>query len=97
MTPQQASSIASLANTCVEQFYQLNTLLQTSQSPEYLGIAVSTALDELDRFKIWAGNIGALLSIGNQISLDHRLRDTPKISGQIVELPEDLCEALKDG
>ena len=97
MKPQQASPIASLANTCVEHFHQLNTLLQNSQSQEDLGVAGSAALDELDRFKIWAGNIGALLSIGNQISLDHRLRDTPKLPGQIVELLEDLCEALEDG
>ena len=97
MARQQASPIASLANKCVEQFHQLNTLLQHSQSQKHLGLAGSTALDDLDRFKIWAGNIGALLSVGNQISLDHRLRDTPKVSGQIVELLEDLCEALEDG
>lgn len=52
--------------------------------------------EESDRFRIWAGNIGAFQQLPNKASLDWRLRDGPKISTQIMELLGDIREALRD-
>jgi hypothetical protein len=53
--------------------------------------------DELDRFRIWAGNIGALQHVKVRSSLDYRLRDAPKLGDQISRLLVDLNTALADG
>ncbi|KAF5710471.1 zinc finger transcription factor ace1 [Fusarium globosum] len=50
--------------------------------------------NELSRFKVWSGNIGAHKK--GRSSLDHRLRDASNIRNQVVELLEDLAESLKD-
>ncbi|VTT55264.1 unnamed protein product [Fusarium fujikuroi] len=50
--------------------------------------------NELSRFKVWSGNIGAHKK--GRSSLDHRLRDASNIRDQVVELLEDLRESLKD-
>ncbi|KAI9857183.1 MAG: hypothetical protein M1813_008545 [Trichoglossum hirsutum] len=52
--------------------------------------------DELDRFRIWAGNIGALQHVKVRSSLDYRLRDAPKLGDQISRLLVDLNTALAD-
>ncbi|KAH7207182.1 hypothetical protein DER44DRAFT_840640 [Fusarium oxysporum] len=50
--------------------------------------------NELSRFKVWSGNIGAHKK--GRSSLDHRLRDASNIQDQVVELLEDLRESLQD-
>ncbi|KAI1034468.1 hypothetical protein LB504_004494 [Fusarium proliferatum] len=50
--------------------------------------------NELSRFKVWSGNIGAHKT--GRSSLDHRLRDASNIRDQVVELLEDLKDSLKD-
>jgi hypothetical protein len=56
----------------------------------------ATIIDEHGRFQIWAGNIGALQPVKKTSSLEYRLRDAPKIANQVVEVLEDLEEALDD-
>ncbi|KAF4450948.1 Zinc finger transcription factor ace1 [Fusarium austroafricanum] len=51
--------------------------------------------NELSRFKVWSGNIGAHRK--GRSSLDHRLRDASNIRDQLVELLQDLKESLQDG
>lgn len=52
--------------------------------------------DELDRFTLWAGNIGALNVPTSPLSLEHRLRDAKDILTHIIELLDDLHEAASD-
>lgn len=52
--------------------------------------------DELERFSLWAGNIGALNAPTSPLSLESRLRDVQDILDHIVELLDDLHEAASD-
>ncbi|KAF4963442.1 hypothetical protein FSARC_8539 [Fusarium sarcochroum] len=50
--------------------------------------------NELSRFKVWSGNIGAHRK--GRSSLDHRLRDASNIRDQVIQLLQDLQESLDD-
>ncbi|KLU83002.1 hypothetical protein MAPG_02069 [Magnaporthiopsis poae ATCC 64411] len=52
--------------------------------------------DALDRFGLWAGNLGALLPLTSRLSLDRRLADAPETSERICEVLDDLGEAVSD-
>lgn len=95
--PRIMSPIASRAKKCVSLFEDLAEHLgQPSHQRDY-GISDTETTDAFGRFKIWAGNIGALQQIESKSSLDFRLRDSPKISTQILEILVDLAESLEDG
>ena len=53
-----------------------------------------TVRDELDRFKIWAGNIGATLKPESRASLDHRLKGAPGVARLVLDCLHDLEESL---
>ncbi|KAL9004775.1 MAG: hypothetical protein Q9188_002410 [Gyalolechia gomerana] len=48
--------------------------------------------DEMGRLRIWAANIGAHQT--GQSSLDFRLRDAPHIHQQLIDLLDDLIQAI---
>jgi hypothetical protein len=54
------------------------------------------ASDELSRYRLWASNIGAYHDPDDQRSADHRLRAAPEFKNRIVQLLEELNEALDD-
>jgi hypothetical protein len=56
----------------------------------------SEVIDILERFTLWAGNLGALLSPQSKLSLDARLSDAPEIREWISEQLKDLQEAIDD-
>ena len=97
MTFETPASIASLGRQCVSYFDQLRHLLRDSDPQRHAGISYSGACDKLGRFRIWAGNIGALQDERKQSSLDFRLREAPRIADQVVELLQDLSESLNGG
>ena len=84
--------IAPKAHECVRRFSALCSLL-----PEADRIAHPALVDQLGRFKIWAGNIGAFQELPLPSSLDYRLREAPKIVDQVIELLDDLDETLQEG
>lgn len=55
----------------------------------------SNISEELARFKVWVGNIGACEEGFD--SLDDRLFDAPHLWYQILDLLEDLWRCLLDG
>ncbi|KAF4625590.1 hypothetical protein G7Y89_g12575 [Cudoniella acicularis] len=93
--PSTSSPIALRTKKCAEAFGRLAPSEYSGQEG-YEGITRAELADSLGRFKIWAGNIGAFQSFEIKSSLDFRLRDTPKIAEQIVELLDELLEALED-
>jgi hypothetical protein len=97
MSSSQSSLIASQCRLCVSYFDQLSSLLKAADGQSLFGISHIAVCGELGRFKIWAGNIGALQTIKWQSSLDYRLREAPKMLRQVVQLLEDLSESLQDG
>ncbi|KAG8162228.1 hypothetical protein KVR01_007993 [Diaporthe batatas] len=52
--------------------------------------------DVLDRFKLWAGNLGALHPAHKRVSLESRLADSPGVRDQICEHLDDMQEASQD-
>ncbi|MCJ1464450.1 hypothetical protein MMC07_003063 [Pseudocyphellaria aurata] len=91
-----SSSVDTQTRLCLRYFDQLRVMLETSDPPKPGGISYSTACDELGRFRIWAGNVGALQHGRSQSYLDSRLREDPKIFDQVVDLLEDLSESLEE-
>lgn len=92
MTFEGRPSVAPKAHACVEQYNQVYRVI-----PETDSLVRSTVGDQFGRFKIWAGNIGALQKASLSSSLDYRLREAPKIVAQIIELLEDLQQTLQEG
>ena len=91
------SPIALRAKKCVGRFEDLVELLGQPEHQRAYELSDAVVTDALGRFKIWAGNIGAFQGQDVKSSLDFRLRDTPKISTQILEILDDLAESLVDG
>jgi hypothetical protein len=90
-------SLATTSRACAQAFIRLCTLLKDPQHGELSGLAQSAIEDECGRFRIWAGNLGALQQLPSPTSLDHRLRQSPKIACHIHELLEILKDSLQDG
>ena len=90
-------SLATASRACAQAFTQLCTLLKDPQHEELSGLTQSAIEDECSRFRIWAGNLGALQQLPSPTSLDHRLRQSPKIACHIHELLEVLKDSLQDG
>ncbi|KAF2462402.1 hypothetical protein BDY21DRAFT_13759 [Lineolata rhizophorae] len=59
-------------------------------------LTVDDVADELDRFRLWAGNIGAAQSLPSRLSLDYRLRDSKTVAAQVLRLLDDLNDSLAD-
>lgn len=71
--------------------------LRSRGSPD-TKLSVSLVNDGFDRFRLWAGNIGAIYVPSRQdSSLDLRLREVPMIADEVVECLKDLLEDLDNG
>lgn len=51
--------------------------------------------DGLERFALWAGNVGALLE-SSRLSLDQRLSDAPETIERVCDVLDDLAEDISD-
>ena len=89
------SPIAIKSRQCLQDLDRVSDLSDDGRLANEIG--PSMQLDEGGRFRIWANNIGALLTADHGNSLDFRLRRTPKMSIRIIEFLDDLEEALNDG
>ncbi|CAH0044981.1 unnamed protein product [Clonostachys solani] len=56
---------------------------------------VETLEDELGRFRVWSGNLGAFHESTSLSSLEHRLRDGPKMKAGIISGLERLEDAAQ--
>ncbi|EXK85044.1 hypothetical protein FOQG_10983 [Fusarium oxysporum f. sp. raphani 54005] len=93
------NTIADRVSACLQEFNSLcsSPTIWTDSIPDegtQSDISLVKLQNELSRFKIWSGNIGAHRK--GRSSLDHRLRDASNIRDQVVELLEDLRESLQD-
>jgi len=91
----QRKSISRVGFDCQKHFVALEDAIASSDDQAVHGVTTSAVNDELGRFRIWAGNIGAL-SVGRG-SLDYRLRDADYLHTNVISLLEDLKETLHDG
>lgn len=101
MAYQVHSSINTLAKSCLGTFYKLGRCLLDRTERNSSGITTSTiSAAELDdifsRFKLWAGNLGALHDSRLPTSLAHRLREAPHIQDEFQALLQDLVSNIED-
>ncbi|KAK8076171.1 hypothetical protein PG994_003443 [Apiospora phragmitis] len=59
-------------------------------------ISSEDVVDVWDKFKLWAGNIGARQSPNSAASLESRLKGARRVLEQVVRLLNDIQEALDD-
>ena len=76
------------------EFETLLELLAVEPVAARFGIGRRLIHEELDRYKIWAGNIGATLGAQSMGSLEHRLKDATHVSNFVIRCLGDLKEAL---
>ncbi|EWY95075.1 hypothetical protein FOYG_04198 [Fusarium oxysporum NRRL 32931] len=93
------NTIAGHVSACLQEFNSLCSSPTTCENgitddDTQSNISLVKLQNELSRFKVWSGNIGAHRK--GRSSLDHRLRDASNIRNQVVELLEDLRESLTD-
>lgn len=93
----QTSCIADKSKLCVVGFEGLSRLLANAEVEEQFGIKQLDCNDEQSRFKLWAGNIGALQDSRLASSLEHRLRDARGVANQVIDLLEEMIGDLEDG
>jgi hypothetical protein len=90
------SPIASTSKRVVDAFARILNDLNNETSAQ-LDIGQMQVSDSLGRFRVWAGNIGALQDIKFPTSLDARLRNAARIAAHFVDRLEELLELLEEG
>ena len=83
-------AIAALCGRCSRAFHQLCSALRST--PEDLSyydqVPESAVQDELGRFRVWLGNVGAHRH--GRISLDYRLREAAHMRESVLEFLKEL-------
>lgn len=88
-------SMRSCSIRCLRSFDRMSSSLQKSHGAFDDQVTVTAVLDELARFRVWAGNIGALQT--GRSSLDYRLRDAAAIAQHVIRILKDLDRSLEEG
>lgn len=88
-------SLAASSTECAQLFNSLSALLRDTQSEARSSLEQAAIEDQSVRFRVWAGNLGAFHTLPALSSLDHRLRESPKVATQILALLQDLHGSLQ--
>jgi O-acetyl-ADP-ribose deacetylase (regulator of RNase III) len=89
------SQIRLATASCARSFSLLAHALKESSDASYREMIAAEALaDEQGRFRVWAGNLGALQK--GHSSLDYRLRDSPLLLENVLKFLEELQNALSE-
>jgi len=84
--------LATAANVLA--FQNLTTALDTSDCKWAHLIENDSLQDEIGRFRVWSGNLGALQK--GHSSLDYRLRDSPLLSTNTLKFLKELEENINE-
>ena len=88
--------IDGIGKNCLIHFKQIYAVLSKPDSRYRSDISCADVLDELGRFKVWAGNIGALQPTEMTSSLEYRLRETARTRQYVLDCLEDLQGSLQE-
>ncbi len=89
------SSLLLATASNVQAFQALLNLLDASKIEKWGRSMDRAALeDEMGRFRVWCGNLGALQK--GHSSLEYRLRDSPLLSSNTLKFLEELGENLNE-
>ena len=84
--------LATAAN--IRAFQILTDALSASDSKSTEEVDSDALEDEIGRFRVWAGNLGALQK--GHSSLDYRLRDSPNLLSSALKLLNELEHNLNE-
>ncbi|KAH6665890.1 hypothetical protein F5X68DRAFT_265709 [Plectosphaerella plurivora] len=73
----------------------LPTTIVRERSQEGLTITIEDVGDQLERFLLWAGNLGALKNPNSKLSLDSRLSDALEMREHILRRLSDIDKAVE--
>ncbi|RSL54254.1 hypothetical protein CEP54_010007 [Fusarium duplospermum] len=97
--PQSEESIQKKARQARQKLQDLIIHLkktdQTGGSCDH-GLSPLAVTDVLERFVLWAGNLGAFHGPTARLSLDYRLSENPEVRDEILTQLGDICEATDD-
>jgi hypothetical protein len=88
------SALASASIDAARRLRELCAQFKAKECEQRTTLTYATIDDQVSRFQIWRGNLGALQRLPSTTSLDYRLRDTPRIASQILKLLQDLRDAV---
>lgn len=91
----QSSDRRSIADRSWDVRQSILDLLDKSKTVE-APVQPQKVEDVLDKFKLWAGNLGALHQAHKRLSLESRLADSPEVQDEICEQLDDMQEAIQD-
>jgi hypothetical protein len=89
------SHIERSAYYCLKAFTLLLQALKENQDITVRELSLLAVEDQLGRFKVWSGNLGALRR--GHSSLDYRLRDEAFVAQNVVRLLQSLADYLLQG
>jgi hypothetical protein len=89
-------SLAGSTIECAQALAKLSSILHNADCERRSALTQSYVEDFSARFRIWAGNLGAFQRLPARASIDHRLRESPKIATQIQDLLLGLRETIND-
>ncbi|KAF2498252.1 hypothetical protein BU16DRAFT_288004 [Lophium mytilinum] len=86
-----SASVSAQCRACIQ---KLTTIVSTLSAPDRQKGRLHHAQvnDELERFTLWIGNIGALHPPESSLSLESRLREAKDVLTHVLELLDDLIE-----
>ena len=87
-------TIASESKACIRHFEEICSIINSLGSQHPKELSPHTIPDEFGRFRVWAGNIGALQP--GTSSLDRRLKKAPHVQRQVLQLLNDLKYTLRE-
>ena len=90
--------VASVSKQCRDCIKTLKTIVSPPSDPDRQKSRVhhEQVNDELERFSLWMGNIGALHRPESSMSLESRLREANDVLTHILELLDDLNEVARE-
>jgi hypothetical protein len=86
--------MTSIAHRCNLILSSLRSIAQSTHIDD--AATTSKVKDELARFSLWAGNLGALHQPKSSLSVESRLVDAPEVLLHVAELLEDLNEVARE-
>ena len=74
-------------------FLNLTTLIKIEHDERQdVGVSASAVMDALERFALWAGNLGAMRAPSASMSLDSRLSEAEDVHNHICQQLDELVE-----
>ena len=88
-------SVAEQCRACITTLKSIISILSDPQRRKG-PVQFEEVTDELERFSLWIGNIGALHPPASSMSLESRLREVEDVQTHILELLRDINDVAHE-